>query len=151
MNYKNKYTDCSGKEFFTNAKPTNKRDLTTFHVTAVDEYGVKYLLKFSSILEDNGNITYDRVPVYAKCISQLDVMVKEGIDDYLVLSDGSVLIGGMKKNGFWVRENKKYIPIYDHLDYGNDTLIRGFIVRPLRLRDFIETADEERLLKEAVL
>lgn len=148
---KNKYITCNGKEFFANTKPANKGDLTDFHVTAVDEYDVKYLLKFSSILEDNGKLTYDKVPVSAKPISELDVMVKEGVNNYLVLSDGSVLMGGMRKNGFWIKGNRKYIPIYDHLNHGNDMIIRGFIVKPLKLRDFIEIADEERFSKEAVI
>lgn len=145
MSFKNKYTDCSGKEFFTNDEPY--MDKTLYHVVAEDEYGVNYRLSFQSVLNEEGKMTHDKIPVSAKPISELNVFVKERMGANLSLSDGSVLTLEMKKKDFWIRENKKYIPIYSHFNFGNDTLVEGFIVRLLKLRDFIEIADERSLMR----
>ena len=145
MNFKNKYFNCSGKVFFSNEEPYNRYDANLYHVVAEDEYGVKYLLKFETALNDKEEITYCKTPVSANPLSKLDISIIEGAESHLVLSNGSILTEEMRKKGFWVRENKKYIPIYSYDNYGDDAIIVGFIVRPLKLRDFVESVEEKGL------
>ena len=151
MSFRNKYTDCSGKEFYTNDEPYIRASKNLYHVFAEDMNGVRYLLKFQSIISEDGEREYNKVPLSAKPMTKLDLIIKEIEDNYIVLSDGSLLTSGMKHKDFWAYQNKKYIPIYSHYDFGNRIIIMGFVIKALKLRDFIEISDEKSLIGGYVL